>query len=165
MKDTNITTLFSIYLSYPTNRNDKSNFYRQLKNYISIGTEISAYLIDWEKMDGFPKMHLYIPAEHEPFVHYAYLSKFITEKEIKAVNNNIVKNCQLLILFGEYDYEIDNNIKSEVQFANRHDIPIYCMPDLSPEAIQALKLSINLILHSNNVEDNTEENDEENTEE
>jgi len=160
MKNTASNTVFSIYLLYPIDRDDGDNFYRLLQNYINIGTEIQAYLLDWEKMDliddntPFPKFYLYVPADHELFIHHAYSNEFLTKKQISLTNCDIIKECNLLILFGDYKPPTDIAILKELQYAKQEKIPIYSMPDLSPHAIQALKFAIKVILKS---DDSTED--------
>jgi len=141
------STQFNIFLAYPTCRKDEDNFYRVTKNYINIGTQIKAYLIDWEKMDGLPKCDIYIPAKHEEFIHCAYTNGFLSEKQIIAVNCEIIDNCDLLILFGGFR-PVDNTAIQEAVYAREQRVAIYTMPDLSPTAINALKFAIICILKS-----------------
>lgn len=137
-------TTFNIYLCYPIDRDNEESFYKLLQEYINIGTEIYAYLLDWEKMEGFPKFRLYVPADHEVFIQSAYKSKFITTEQITSINCKIIEKCNLLILFSQWGLTIDK----EVTCAKQNNIPIYTMPDLSPMAIDALKLAIKLIIKS-----------------
>lgn len=153
MKHTESNTEFNIYLSYPVHRDDEEQFYRELQHYIDIGTELQAYLIDWEKMDlidddtPFPKSNLYVPAEHELFVHRAYSANLITGKEIAFVNSMILENCDLLVLFGNYNPTSRGiNTVEEVRYAKKNQIAIYTMPDLSDIAIAALKFAIKTII-------------------
>ena len=145
MKDTALNTTFNIYLLYPTNRDDEGNFYRLLRNYSNIGIELQAYLIDWEKMDGLPKSYLYVPADHELFVHRAYKDKLLTREQITSINCKIIEECDLLINFGN-GAAVGSNLPKELSYAQQEKIPIYSMPDLSPMAIQSLRLAIKLIL-------------------
>jgi len=145
MKNTLLNTTFNIYLSYPTDRDDEGNFYRLLRNYSNIGIELQAYLIDWEKMDGLPKSYLYVPADHELFVHRAYQDKLLTKEQITSINCKIIEECNLLINFGN-GAAVGENLAKELQYAQQGKIPIYSMPDLSPMAIQALQLAIKLIV-------------------
>ena len=144
MNDT-ISNEFNIYLSYPMDRNNKGRFLRSIENYINIGTELKAYLIDWEKMDGLPKANLYVPAEHEMFIHRAYTNGLLTNEEISSINCEIVQTCNLLLLFGAHN--LSTKIV-EVECAKRYKVPIYTMPDLFPTAIQALRFAITVILKS-----------------
>ena len=152
MKNTTSNMIFNIYLLYPINRDDEGNFYRLLKNYINIGIEIQAYLIDWEKMDyindntPFPKSSLYVPADHELFVHRAYKDHLLTKEDISFINCKIIKESDLLILFGSNGYY--SNIATELQFVKQEGIPIYTMPDLNPMAIEALNLAIKLVVRA-----------------
>lgn len=154
----NITSnnVFSIYLLYPVDRDDEDNFYRLLQNYINVGTEIYAYLIDWEKMDGLPKFRLYVPADHEVFIHSAYKSKFINKEQILSINCKIIETCDLLISFGSTTKWVGNNgsviegwtFSEELEYAKQEKVPIYNMPSLDSIAIQALKLAIKLIIRT-----------------
>jgi hypothetical protein len=154
MKNTSLNTTFNIYLLYSTDRDDEGNFYRLLRNYSNIGIELQAYLIDWEKMDGLPKSYLYIPADHELFIQRAYKDGLLTKEQINLVNCKIIEECNLLINFGngikmtgDDGSVIEGYIYSkELEYAQQEKIPIYSMPDLSPMAIQSLRLAIKLIV-------------------
>jgi len=148
MKNTVSNTIFSMYLLYPTDRDDETNFYRLLQNYVNIGTEIYAYLIDWEKMDGLPKFRLYVPADHEVFIDCAYKSGFLTKEQISTVNRKIIKACNLVIVFGGFIAPAKSSFLEEVEYAKQEKIPIYTMPDLGPEAIEALKFAIQVVIKS-----------------
>lgn len=142
MKDTVLNTVFNIYLLYPTDRDDEGNFYRLLRNYSNIGIELQSYLIDWEKMDGLPKSYLYVPADHELFIHRAYKDGMLTKEQVSSINCKIIEECNLLICFGN---NVDNLVE-EIRFAKEQGIAIYSMPDLSPIAIDALRLAIIFII-------------------
>jgi len=158
MKNTALNTTFNIYLLYPTNRDDEGNFYRLLRNYTNIGIELQAYLIDWEKMDGLPKSYLYVPADHELFVHHAYKDNLLTKEQISSINCKIIEECNLLINFGNgiKMTSVNGSIiegytySKELEYAQQEKIPIYSMPDLSPHAIQSLRLAIKLIIKAEN---------------
>lgn len=138
---------FNIYLLYPINRDDKKGLSHLLRTCIDIGEEIRAYLIDWEKMDGLPRSHIYIPAEHELFISTAYKNKFITQTQILATNYDIIKTyVDLVVLFGDYDPTYEN-IVADIGAAKKSGVPIYTMPNLSGTAIDALKFSIKCVLH------------------
>jgi dTDP-4-amino-4,6-dideoxygalactose transaminase len=138
---------FNIYFNTPFNRNKAGDLQTRLRQYINIGTEIKAYLLDWEKMDNFPKITLYIPAEHDTFVQLAYLHKFLTQKQIYFINCNIMHLCNLFIQFG--NEEDDRRTYREFEWAKENEIPIFFMPDLSEEAIASLKCAIKQVLREN----------------
>lgn len=147
MKNTNTNNEFLIYLSYPLDRNNSTTFYAGIKDSINTGIEIRAYLIDWEKMDGLPRSHLYIPAEHELFTQTAYKNKFLTSTQILATNYDIIKHyADLIVLFGDYNPRYEN-IVAEIGAAKKAQVPIYTMPNLSDNAIDALRFTIKVILH------------------
>ena len=152
MKNTILNTTFNIYLLYPTDRDNEGNFYRLLRNYSNIGIELQAYLIDWEKMyyiddnTSFPKSYLYVPADHELFIHRAYQDGMITKEQINSINSKIIEECNLLIYFGNGSVQPISHNLAEIECAKQKDIPIYTMPDLSPIAIDALRLAITFIV-------------------
>ncbi len=152
MKHVDTNTDFFIYLSYPLNRHNSHTFCGEIENSIRIGNEIRAYLIDWEKMDGFPKSHLYVPAEHELFVQTAYRRKYINERQIQVVNCDIIQKCDLLVVFGSFDM-LYGNLTTDVQIAKTTQVPIYTMPDLSKPAIDALRFTMKCVLKINEEED------------
>lgn len=144
-----LNNIFRIYMSHSIRGPSgidatKEEIGVNLKKYISIGTEIQAYLIDWEKMDGFPKMDLYVPAEHDEFVQIAYDKEYINEEHILDVDCTIINDCSLLIACG--DYTQSRGMTVEIQHAEDKGIPIYYMPAHSEATIKLLKHSIKLIL-------------------
>ena len=141
--------LFRIYLSHmirgpkgldATDKEIQDN----IDKHITIGTEIKAYLIDWEKMDGLPRTELYIPAEHDEFVQLAYNKKYINEEEILDIDCDIINKCSLMITFGDPTYS--RGMQIELQHAIDNEIPVYHMPSMSIVAIKSLKFAIKLIL-------------------
>lgn len=138
--------VFKIYLAYPTNRTNVAQFKKVIKSYRRIGTEIRAYLIDWEKMDGLPRCDLYNPADHELFVSTAYKNSIIEDADILATNCEIISGADLLVRFGTYR---GRPIK-EVQFARANGLAVYTMPDISEIAIRTLRFSIVTIIKARN---------------
>lgn len=138
------TTKLRIYLSHPAYKLKEIDTNEVI--YKHVGEEIRAYLIDWEKMDGFPKMELYLPAEHEEFIRYAYLLNYLTTEELLNINCKIIEKCHLLILF-EY-FKLTPEMECEMIHARKHGLPVFNMPSLSNASIQSLQYTINLILKS-----------------
>ena len=141
--------IFRIYMSHSIRGPNGLNathveIEANLKKYIGVGTEIKAYLIDWEKMDGFPKMDLYVPADHDEFVQIAFDKNYINEEQILDVDCEIINSCSLLIACG--DYTQSRGMQVEIQYAGDKGIPIYYMPLISKDEIKSLKYSIKLIL-------------------
>ena len=115
-----------------------------IKKYIRFGTEIKAYLLDWEKMDGFPKMELYVPADHDEFVQLAFDKKFITEQQILEVDCNIIEGCKLRIACN--DWTSRRGMVVEIEYAQRKHIPIYYMASESSHGISSLNCAIKILL-------------------
>jgi len=141
--------LFRIYLSHMI-RGPKGldatekEIQENINIHIVIGTEIKAYLIDWEKMDGLPKTSLYVPAEHDEFVQLAYNKKYIDEAQILDIDCDIIDKCNLLVAFGNPNHS--RGMQVEIQHAVDNEIPIYHMPSMSIVAIKSLNFAIKLIL-------------------
>ena len=141
--------VFKIYLSHsirgPSGVNATTEeIGANLRKYVVVGTEIKAYLIDWEKMDGFPKTELYVPADHDEFVQIAFDKEYINEKQILDVDCDIIKTCNLLLACG--DYIQSRGMKVEIQYAKDNGVPVYFMPTISDSIIKALKYTLKLIL-------------------
>lgn len=141
--------IFRIYLSHAvrgvnrdiaTHREIETNVVK----YIAVGIEIKAYLIDWEKMGGFPKMALYIPAEHAEFVEAAKDKKYLNEGQILDIDCGIINKCSLLIAYG--DHTQSRGMQVEIQYATDEKIPVYFMPNFKDSSIKALKYVIKQIL-------------------
>ena len=142
--------VFRIYMSHwirgPKGKQaTKKDIRENLDKNISIGTEIKAYLIDWEKQNGtdFPKMDLYIPAEHDEFVQIAFDNKYINEEQILGVDCDIIDRCQLVIALG--DHSKSRGMKIEIEYAEEHSIPVLYMPNLTPETIKTLRFTLKLL--------------------
>lgn len=129
-----VDTIFKIYLSHPQICN---------KNYLSLATEIQAYLIDWEKMYELPKSTLFIPIQYKWLLDIAITQKFITNKQVEDVYKEVLKSSDLLVAFGDWTTNV--NIESDIMFARKYDVPVYTMPRMCPEAIEALRMAIILI--------------------
>lgn len=111
--------------------------------YKRIGEEIKAYLLDWEKMDGYPKCDLYVPAEHDEFVQIAFDKKYIDETQILDTDCEIIRRCNLVIAYG--DPLRSRGMKVEIDYATEHDVTVLFMPNLSPDTIHTLKFTIKLL--------------------
>jgi len=110
-----------------------------------VGEQLKAYFIDWEKMDGFPKIYLYVPGEHDEFVQIAYKQGYLTETEVLTTDCQIISRCQLVIMYGNYH---SKGMRVEGEFAAKEGIPIYQMPIFNNITVEALKFCIHLLLTS-----------------
>lgn len=146
-----VKDIFKVYLSHhirgPNGINaTKEEIENNIKLYKNIGEQIRAYFWDWEKLNNFPKMELYVPADHDEFVQIAFDKKYVTEEQILTVDCGIINTCSLLIAFG--DIKSSRGMIRETDHALTHNIPMYSMPNLSDTSIGALKFAIHLLLTS-----------------
>jgi len=140
--------IFKIYMSHwirgPKGVNATvEDIKENIKNNIIIGTIIKSYLIDWEKMDGLPKCHLYVPAEHDEFVQIAFEKHYVSEQEILDVDCSIIDSCDLLLVYG--DYMSSRGMKVEIEHALSVGIPVYYMSTIDASNLHGLKTSILLV--------------------
>ena len=131
-----IDKVFKIYLSH----SDINSL-----SYLNVATEISAYLIDWEKMDGLPKCALFVPAANDYIFSIALHKSYLSKEQIVSIYGEVIRDSNLLIGFG--DWTTNNNIENDINFARRNDVPVYIMPEISDISIQALKLAITFIVN------------------
>lgn len=139
--------IFRVYMSHPIcGKHGKAASDAQIKvnldRAIWVGTQLKSYLLDWEKMDGFPKLDLYIPGEHDEFVQIAWRKKLLTIPEILDVDCAILDRCRLIILYGDY---ISGGMKVELEHAKKNAINIFSMPSLSDLSVDSLKFAVKLI--------------------
>ncbi len=73
--------------------------------------------------DGLYLTHrdtLYVPAEHEEFVHRAYVNGMLTIDQILEIDCDIVKSCDALIALGQ----ISNGMRKEIDCAHANGLKI-----------------------------------------
>jgi len=68
---------------------------------------------------NMPDVNWYVPAEHEDFVHIAYLKGYITNEQILDVDCAILEGCDGLLVFKP-DGFISNGMKIEIDWASAH---------------------------------------------
>ena len=109
--------------------------------YWQAGEEIKAYLLDWEKMDGFPKMRLYSPFDYMPFICMAYIEDIVDDKGMQKVHENLIAGSDLIIDFGDHATTLKN-----LKVAREYGVPVFNAPYLDEKVIQSLRFTIKLIL-------------------
>ena len=139
--------IFKIYLSHAImgkNGADatEAEIQTNIDTALKVGKELKAYFIDWQKMDGYPEIQLYVPAEHEEFVQRAYKMGFMTITEILAVDCDIINTCDLLLVYGDY---LSSGMKVEIEYADKNKIPILNFCRLMPVVVDSIKAVINMI--------------------
>ena len=146
---TNTSDVFRIYLSHLIRgpKGDAASdqeIANNIQEHIKVGEEMRAYLIDWEKMEGFPKSYLYVPADHDEFVQIAYKRKYINEEQILDTDCAIIERSNMLIAYG--NFTVSRGMKVEINYASDKGIPILYLPKLSVDTMNTLKLTIKLLL-------------------
>ena len=106
------------------------------KKAIKAGQEIRAYLLDWERMEGFPSVNLYVPAEHDEALAYLWRRGWVTIDHLLAADCAILDKCDLLIVLG---VPISRGMAIEIEYAKNHNIPIYMIAYVGRDTMGALK--------------------------
>lgn len=140
--------IFRIYLSHAIRgkaglRATQEEINKNIAIASYIGEQLKAYFLDWEKMEGFPKIDLYVPADHDEFTQIAYNKKYITEEQILDVDCDIISKRDMIIAYG--NYKASRGMKIELEFAHKNGISTTIISSLSEESIQGLKLVLRLL--------------------
>lgn len=144
------TKPFRIYMSHSIRGKNGVNATQEeidknIEHAIEVGTQIQAYAIDWEKMEGFPPINIYVPANHDEFVQIAYHEGYLNETQILDTDCIIINRCDLVIVYGE---PYSRGMQIELSYATRMEIPVFKMPVLNEMTIDALRYVIYLLLKS-----------------
>jgi len=138
---------YRIYLSHAI-RGPKGSFAsektiaRNCQKAIQVGKQIQAYLLDWEKLDGFPAGSIYVPAEHDEALRIALDKGFLTVDQILEIDCEIVGRCDLLLAYGP----ISSGMKAEIQYAQKHNIPILFFDAWDAQVSRSLKYVLSQVL-------------------
>ena len=73
----------------------------------------------------WPRLDLYVPAEHDEFVVTAYKMGVLNEDEILDVDTKMLDKRDLLIVFIPDGYT-SRGMQVEIAYARTHAIPILC---------------------------------------
>lgn len=93
----------------------------------------------------FDMTDFYLPADHEDFVHCAYTSGYMTEKQILDVDCKIIaQTCDAVIIYVPEGDELQGGRLIEYNFAVKNNIPT-CIFHKTQQAIEWLT---RFILHS-----------------
>ena len=65
----------------------------------------------------FPTVEWYVPADHETFVHIAYIKELLTIPQILEVDCDIINSCNFMLVFSPDDY-ISKGMQVEVDHCN-----------------------------------------------
>ncbi|MDD5434889.1 MAG: hypothetical protein PH343_05615 [Nitrospira sp.] len=77
----------------------------------------------------FPLLDVYIPAEHEDFVHKTYGGKLLTIPQILDIDCQILETKDIVIALTK-NRKTSAGMDTEIEFAKGRDIPVfYCEDD------------------------------------
>lgn len=116
-----------------------------VEKFRKVGKELRAYFYDWEKMDGLPPIDLYVPADHEEPIQLSLTKKYMTVEQVLDIDCAILDTCNLLISWG-MAHELSSGMKVELDYATKHNIPVYQMTGINEFSMEALYCVLNLIL-------------------
>ena len=109
---------------------------------LAAGEKLKTYFLDWYRMDGFPKVDLYVPAENDEFVQLAYNCGMLTIDQILDVDCQIVDKCDMMIVFGTC---VSSGMEVEITYATENVIPIFAFRVLTPAVLNDLKHVLKMI--------------------
>ena len=138
---------FRIYLSHPIRgskreRATADDIYKNCVNAQNVAIEMGAYFNDWNKMDGFPPVDIYCPAEHDEFVQIAFNKGLLTVDKILEIDCDIVKRCDLLICYGF----VSSGMMTELEFAEKNNVPVLAITHWDNSIAVNLKEVFKIIL-------------------
>jgi len=75
-------------------------------------------------MRRFTKIDLYIPADHDEFVSFAFQTKILTDTQILDIDCMIVDDRDFLVYYNPFDH-ISQGMSREIAFAKANHIPMF----------------------------------------
>ena len=94
----------------------------------------------------FPNIEWYVPADHEAFVHIAYVKKLLTIPQILEVDCEIIDGCNFMLVYSPDDY-ISRGMKIEIDHCVYTHTPVISAVDGSyDEYIARLIQAVNCYL-------------------
>lgn len=91
--------------------------------------------------ENIPEIELYVPAEHEDFVLIAYTDKYLTEKQILAVDCKILKKRDFHIVH-EVGGWLGGGIGVEIDAAKKYGKLIFYIQSLDEVTAAALRVIV-----------------------
>ena len=74
--------------------------------------------------EALPSVDLYVPAEHEDFVHIAFTDGYLNEQQVLEIDCKIIDNCDGVIIFSPPDDKIQGGRAVERDHAIATNIPV-----------------------------------------
>jgi 2-hydroxy-3-keto-5-methylthiopentenyl-1-phosphate phosphatase len=79
----------------------------------------------------FPILDIYVPAEHEDFVHRVYAEKVLTIEQILQIDCAVLSTKDVVIALTK-NGALSEGMKKETTFAKSENIPVFYCEDGSP---------------------------------
>lgn len=73
---------------------------------------------------ALPDIEFYVPAEHEDFVHRAYLGGYLTIPQILEIDCQIIDSCAAVVILVPNGDELQGGRKIEYDYAVEKNIPV-----------------------------------------
>jgi len=102
--------------------------------------------------ENVPEVDLYVPAEHEDFVHISYKDKYLTEKQILEIDCKILEKKDFHIVY-EVDGWLGGGIAVEIAHAKRVGKVIFCISSLDEVHAAALRVIVRNLLRGKNIKE------------
>lgn len=95
--------------------------------------------------ENISEIDLYVPAEHEEFVHITYRDEYLTEKEILEIDCKILVKKDFHIVY-EVDGWLGGGIAIEIDAAKKAGMMIFYVSNLDEVTAAALKVIVKDLL-------------------
>jgi len=139
---------FRIYMSHPIRgpKREKAtdaDMQKNNKRAHDVAEQLRAYFLDWQRMDGFVPIEIYVPGENDEFIIHAYRRGYLTEDQILDCDCDIISTCDMVLALGDYT---SNGMKVEIDFATAEDIPVFRFSRVQKTVVRNLYTIIETIM-------------------
>jgi len=95
-----------------------------------------------------PELSIYCPAEHEDFVGLAYKRKYLSERQILAIDCKIVRECKILLAYcPTLDFPAaSNGMMKEISVAKKYNIFVVEVRKINLKTISDIQRVIKKVL-------------------
>ena len=100
-----------------------------------VGMVLRENFFEWQSLDGMPNIELYVPADHDEVILLLFEKGYITVKQILEADCAIVRQCKLLLVYGDY---FSSGMLEELRCAEINEIPIISFIKLDKVTLKAI---------------------------
>lgn len=94
------------------------------------------FLHDWSVYNGYPKVELYVPGEHDETIQLALDLGYMNIEEVLDIDCKILDRCNLLLVFGK---TVSKGMAVEINYAAKVGIPVFAFTRLTGKVISSLQ--------------------------